>query len=282
MSQAGWNNNLALVWTKMVGPSRPAISELEIYSKHAREIQKTISRKLKLLVLGSTPEFRDWGFENNFDITVLDCNKDYNKAIFREIRHKGIKERTIIDRWQNLDAKNEYDIIIGDLVIGNIAPNELDDFFHRIMTALTQNGIFLGKSFYKKANYSPLDIEDLVKKYYSGHPWHPYSFFVYDLTLSCLDENNMLSFSKQYEVLRKLNEKGILHDNTFEYFKEVGWDKEMKFLFHVPDLEAFEQLAEKYLKIYAIEYGKDIYSEHFPLHIIGRKDNILFREAKKQ
>lgn len=69
----GWNGNLARVWTKMVGPSRPTISELSVYSKYARLIQKSSNHKLNLLVLGSTPEFRDWGYENNFEITVMDC-----------------------------------------------------------------------------------------------------------------------------------------------------------------------------------------------------------------
>ncbi len=265
----------------MVGPSRPTISELAVYTKYAQQLQRSVKRKLKLLVLGSTPEFRDWGFENNFDITVLDCNEDYNKAIFREIRHKCIIEKTIIDRWQNLNSVNEYDIIVGDLVIGNIEPSELNDFLFRISKALTQNGLFLGKSFYRMADYKPKDMEQLVLEYYDGPPWHPYSAFVYDLTLGCLDERNMLSFLKQYEVLLRLHEKGVLRDETFECFQGVGWEKEMKFLFHVPDLAEYEQLVERYMKIYAVEYGSDIYSPHFPLHIICRKDNILLKEKKQ-
>ena len=67
----GWNGNLARVWTKMVGPSRPTISELAVYSKYAKLIQNNSNHKLKLLVLGSTPEFRDWGYENNFEIILF-------------------------------------------------------------------------------------------------------------------------------------------------------------------------------------------------------------------
>lgn len=277
--EKGWNGNLAKIWTKMVGPSRPTISELAVYTKYAKKIQANSNRRLKLLVLGSTPEFRDWGYENNFDITVMDCNADYHEEIFREIRHKCIKEEYLCQRWQDLDETRHYDIIIGDLVIGNILPEELDDFISRISSALTPNGLFLGKSFYHKKTYIPPTPEELVTEYYKGSPWHPYSSFAYDLTINCLDKNHMLSFQKQYNLLVDLLNRGILKEETFRYFEDVGWDSDMKFLFYVPDLELYEGILNKYLQIYAIEYGEEVYSKNFPLHIVGKKNNsILIKE----
>ena len=275
-----WNGDLAKIWTKMVGPSRPTISELAVYEKWARKIQNSLKRKLKLLVLGSTPEFRDWGFENNFDITVVDCNDDYYSVVTREIRHKCIKEKLLNIKWQELDVANEYDIIVGDLVIGNIPPDELEDFIVRIKKALAPNGLFMGKSFYNRKGYIPLNPHDLVEKYYSGSPIHPYSFFVYDLSIYCMDEHNMLYFPKQYSILKELNKQGVLKDETFEYFKDVGWENEMKFLFHIPNLDDYEGLLEKYLHIYAVEYGSDVYSKNFPLHIVGHKNNTIIINEK--
>lgn len=37
----GWNGQLAKIWTKTVGPSRPTASELTLYTKWAHIIQKT-------------------------------------------------------------------------------------------------------------------------------------------------------------------------------------------------------------------------------------------------
>ncbi len=278
----GWNGQLARIWTKMVGPSRPTISELSIFDKYAKALQSKNKHRLKLLVMGSTPEFRDWGYENNFEISVMDCNPDYHDEIFREIRHKCIEEKYLCSRWQDLMAENEYDIIIGDLVIGNIAPDELDDFIFRVSKALSPCGLFLGKSFYRRKNYIPPTPEELIRQYYEGSPWHPYSALSYDLTINCLDENNMLSFPKQYAVLQRLNERGILSDETFSYFQGVGWDNDMKFLFHVPILEEYEKLLEKYLHIYKIEYGNEVYSPNFPLHIVGKKDNKILSEILKE
>ena len=47
----------------------------------------------------------------------------------------------------------------------------------------------------------------------------------------------------------------------------------MDFLFHVPILEEYEALLEKYLHIYAIEYGNEVYSDRFPLHIVCKKNS---------
>ena len=209
----------------------------------------------------------------------MDCNKDYHNAINREIRHKDIKEKLIIKRWQDLNAKEEYDIIIGDLAIGNIPPENLQDFIKKVSVALTEDGLFLGKSFYADKNYKPLSPKQIIEKYYSGATYHPYSTFVYDLTMNCIDENNMLSFPKQYAVLKELNENGVLRDETFAYFQDVGWDTDMKFLFHVPYKDEFETLLNKYMKIYATEYGNEIYSENFPLYIVGRKDNKIMNKG---
>ncbi len=53
----------------------------------------------------------------------------------------------------------------------------------------------------------------------------------------------------------------------------------MKFLFHVPYMDEFEILLNKHMKIYYTEYGNEIYSENFPLYIVGRKDNKIINEG---
>lgn len=271
MVNDSWNSDLAILWTKMVGPSRPTVSELSIYLKHIRKLQLQRKSRLKMLVLGSTPEFRDLGFEEDMDITVIDKNKTYHEAINREIRHKCLigTEKIIYDRWQNIDFDNQFDIIIGDLVIGNIPPTELECFIKKVQKSLTNGGLFLGKSFYWDKSYKVDTPEEMIKKYYKGYPYHPYSAFAYNLTIYVLKEN-LLVFKDMYNILEKLNKECILEDKTFEKFKNIGWDNEMKFSFYVPFKDDFEKLIQKYLKIENIEYANEIYSKYFPLYIIKK------------
>ena len=105
-----------------------------------------------------------------------------------------------------MDFDNQFDIIIGDLVIGNIPPLELENFIKKVQKALVKDGLFLGKSFYQDKNYKVVSPEDMVKKYYEGHPYHPYSFFAYNLTIYALN-GDTLHFKDMYDILKKLNQE---------------------------------------------------------------------------
>ena len=45
-----WNCDVALLWTKMVGPIRPTISELYIYTKYVHYLQEKLNRRLDVLI----------------------------------------------------------------------------------------------------------------------------------------------------------------------------------------------------------------------------------------
>lgn len=271
-----WNSNVALLWTKMVGPIRPTISELYIYTKYAHQLQKKKNRRLDVLILGSTPEFRDWAFEENMHVTVIDASLDYHNQISREIRHKCIieegskYERVIIKRWEDMDFNNDFDIIVGDLTVGNIQPEKLEKFIQNVEKALRKDGYFLGKNFLVPSEHKIIKPEDLVATYYSERSYcHPFSYLIFYLALYCLNEDNLLGFEDLYDELLKLKEKGLITDETMGCFEEIGWDK-MKFKFHIPTQKEYEKLIRKYLNIRNIEYGMDIYSENFPLYIISK------------
>lgn len=107
---AHWNKELASLWTKNLPPCRPSWSEMTIYTKYLRERQAQFPhRKIKLLILGSSAEFRDWGHQENMDVTVIDCSKEYHNTIKREMKHKCCEERLIVQPWQDMTFENEFD-----------------------------------------------------------------------------------------------------------------------------------------------------------------------------
>lgn len=271
-----WNSELALKWTKMVGPSRPTCTELSVYQKYVQKLQKQKNRQLEMLVLGSTPEFRDWGFENNLKVSVIDCNHDYHETINREIRHKILltKENFIERKWQTLDEIEKYDIIIGDLVTGNLAPEELEPFLNKINLALISGGYYLGKSFYRLENYIVPEPENIVKQYYYNNSCHPYSFMIYDFSVYCL-RNDLLNFKHMYTMIKQLHENGIMDSDTFSCFCDIGLESQMSFQFYIPPLKKYLELCKKYFKIEAIEYNNEIYSKQFPLVILRKEGEYL-------
>lgn len=270
-----WDSNVALLWTKMVAPIRPSISELYIYTKETHQLQKKLNRKLNILILGSTPEFRDWAFEENMNVTIVDASHDYHNKISRELRHKCIieesRERVIIQRWEDMDFNAEFDIVIGDLTVGNVEPEKLEPFIKNVQKALRCGGLFLGKNFLVPNGYKIINPQKLIKEYYQTLSYYnPFSFLIFDLALYCIDKNNILDFKVLYNELTKLKKNDLITNETMNFFEGIGWDTEMNFKFHIPKLKDYEKLITKYLNIKNIEYGIDVYSQKFPLYIIEK------------
>lgn len=270
---SGWDKKLAYIWTNNVTPSRPSCSEMCIYTKYLRELQLKKRKKIKLLVLGSTPEFRDWGFEQNLEIYVVDRSCEYYNCISREIRHKNLKETVFFQSWENMHLNMQFDLIIGDLAIGNVNPDYFDVFLRNIKKSLSDEGLFLGKSFIwseEERIKSPLEI---IKDYQSHRYLHPYTYINHQLALYCLNRKNCtIDFSVMFNELKKLYDNGNVDENTFSFFINVGWNTEMKFKFFSPSQRQFINCVNKELKFIKFEHSEDCYTNVFPIYVIKKGD----------
>lgn len=268
---SGWGKKLAETWTNNVPPSRPSCSEICVYTSYLRRIQSAKKERIKLLVLGSTPEFRDWGYEENLDITVVDKSEEYYQAISREIRHKNIKEKLIISLWEDMELEEEYDIIIGDLAVGNIDGDRLDDFLKAVSSALLPGGYFIGKSFLWADDELVKTPHMIIEDYFKAPQMHPYTFINHQLGLYCLDKQTFqIDFTRMFNEMIKLLKEGVLDQNTFSYFENVGWNTEMKFTFFAPSQDYFREHVEKYMKFKEYVHTSDIYTCVFPIYIITK------------
>lgn len=277
---AHWNKELALLWTRNIPPCRPSWSEMAIYTKYLRKRQAQFPyRKIKILNLGSSAEFRDWGHQENMDVTIIDCSKEYHDAIKREMMHKYCEERLIVQRWQDMSFEDEFDLIVGDLVIGNLYPEEIPPFLKSISNALMEGGFFMTKSFFRYGNKPIKSYEEIILDYYrKGVTYHPYPQLIYDIAMYCVNKKTgLLNFNHMYKETLKIYKSGIIKEETFEKFKCLGWEKEMKYLFHIPTFKQWENWVNEYLEIHKKEYGIDLYSKNFPIYILTTKK----RDARK-
>ncbi len=268
---SGWGHELALIWTNNVAPSRPSVAEMCVYTRYLRILQQRIRRQARVLVLGSTPEFRDWCYDENLVLHVVDSNQDYYDTVSREIRHKNITEELHISRWEDMSFPLQFDIIIGDLAIGNVDPERFDDFLNNVDRALAQGGLFIGKSFIwsdEEPIIKPKEIIDL----YDESCIHPYTYINHQLALYCLDRNNyLLDFSQMYRELAALYNSGYIGDKLFSYFTKVGWNTEMKFHFFAPSQKYFVQKINEHLQFLSFEHTMDIYTNVFPIYVAQKR-----------
>ncbi len=268
---SGWGKKLAQIWSNNVAPSRPSIYELSVYTQYLRTMQNKSTEQIKLLVLGSTPEFRDWGFEQNLSITVVDKSINYYYEISRELRHKNIKETVVISQWEDMHFEQTFDFILGDLAIGNVAPERFDEFIERITDALTPGGIFMGKSFLWDKNTPIKTPEEIISDYEKVKYLHPYTFMNHQLGLYCLDRNNcLIDFSRMYNEVERLFDESKITEELFSMFQNVGWNTEMKFSFYAPQKSHFIECVNKRLKFVDFVYTEDVYTDVFPIFVVTK------------
>lgn len=269
---SGWGKELANLWTNNVAPSRPSCAEMCIYTSRLREIQQNIHRPINLLVLGSTPEFRDWGFEENLRINVVDKSIEYYEMVSREIRHKNLQENVYYLEWEDMHFDQKFDIIIGDLSIGNIQQARFKDFLKNISDALSDSGIFIGKSFIWSEEEPVKTPKQIVDEYRQSNQIHPYTYINHQLGLYCLDKRNyLIDFSRMYSELKELYDSNYIDTELFSFFQNVGWDTEMKFKFFAPSKQFFIEQVNEVLQFIEFVHTTDVYTNVFPIYIIKKK-----------
>ena len=265
-----WDKTLSHKWTNMTWPNRPSIGELSIYTDYLRKYQNS-HRNVSCLILGSNVEFRDWAYEENLDVTLMHNNEEYHLATYRELRHKNAPYTLVLTDWHEINFDNKYDLIVGDEIIGNVSKENMENFLKRVAKSLKPGGMFLSKSYYLDKNYVKKTAKQIFDDYYkNASDLNPVSYCCYDLSISCLDKDNYLSFSKLYDFITNAYNKGIINERTYDYFSNVGLDQ-MNFTFYIPFIDEYEKIVSKYFNIVNKLYTNDVGAKNFPIYILEKK-----------
>ena len=268
-----WSKELSHKWTNMTWPNRPSVSELNLYTQVLRNSQKFKQEKKKLLILGSNVEFRDWAFEENLDVSIMQDNENYHLATYRELRHKEAPYRIILKNWHNLDEENKYDFIVGDQLISNLGTSKIAPFLENVSKALRDNGYFFSKTYFKPDNYKLKGIEEIFNDYYkNADGLNPVSYCIFDLTMLCLDKNNFVDFKKMDRLIKDAYNKNFMNTETYKILSNIGFSS-MSYKFYVPSREKYEEIVSRYFTIENILYTNDVGSKDFPIYILKKKSS---------
>ena len=132
------------------------------------------------------------------------------------------------------------------------------------------------KSFFRDEGKSIRHMDQIFDGYYEkGTSYHPYQSLIYEIAMNCVDiETNLLNFNDMYKKIENHYKMGIIREDTFEKFCHLGWETEMKFLFHIPTVSQWEKwINSAGLAIHGKEYAKDLYSKDFPIYILRNAIN---------
>lgn len=266
-----WNKDLSHKWTNMTWPNRPSVSELSIYTKILRNSQKANKEKKKILILGSNVEFRDWAYEENLDVSIMQNNENYHLATYRELRHKEAPYKIILQNWHNINEQDKYDLIVGDQLVSNLGTANIEPFVKNVSKSLTKNGYFLSKTYLKPDSYKKKSIEEIFEGYNkNAKGLNPISYCMFDLTMLCLDKNNFVDFKKIDKIIKEANSKGLIDSDTYNILSNIGLSS-MSYKFYVPLKERYEEIVKKYFEIENVLHTDDVGAEDFPIYILKKK-----------
>lgn len=276
-----WNSSLARHWRSYVPPCRPSRFDLELCSQLLQRYREGVhNRYPDVLVLGSTTEFRDWAFEERCRVTVIDKSRSFHRAISADRRYKNVTESVIFKSWEEMSFKDEFDLIVGDLIIGNIIPNCVNSVLERIHRALRPGGTFMTKSFFATKCAASEDIFAALGKIERQHPYEdPFPNMAYPLTIAAMDkETNMVEFEVMYKIVRQAYNKRYVTKTVLKRLDEMGWNEADKSMFYVMPLNLWEQCAQTVFQQIAKHQGPYSWSRDFPVFVMSKDFHPLRKE----
>lgn len=266
-----WSKQLSHEWTNMTWPNRPSVGELSIYTNILRASQLKDNTKKKILILGSNVEFRDWAYEEDLDVTIMQNNENYHLATYRELRHKNAPYKIILQDWRNVNFNNQYDFIVGDELVGNLDTSNIDTFLKNVANSLKSGGYFLSKTFYKPQNYKNKTVKEIFEDYMlNANVLNPIAYCVYDLTMLGMDKYGFVDFKKIKKIIDDAYNMNYIDEATYKKLASIGLDS-MNYKFYVPIKEEYENIVNKYFDIEQITYTNDIGAKNFPIYILRKK-----------
>lgn len=296
VNKIDWSIERAKTWHKMKPPSKPSESEISVYTNFFQKLrtEKPSTSNLKALILGSTTEFRRLARNESFEVTVVDYSKAYYEEINKDLHdsYDINNEKLVVCDWCNMSEHselkfNKYDIIIGDLAIGNVSPENIDTFLENVKLLLKDDGYFLGKSVYKYSDYKVnknlieqkitdlINNEEITKDNLYEHIMYPLSIYASEK----YKENCgvfKINFQELYNtILERTSALAQKEKEKFDiYLNEITkFDEKMPKDFFVYEFNyIIEKMSNHNLFLEDIIYSLDVYKNEFPLLIFRGKD----------
>lgn len=141
---------LAKRWQMYTEPGRPGREDIFYYNQLTK-IALGKKKGAKVVILGATPEIRDMLYKyyltNKIKVICVDMMPEMYQAMTELVTVKIPGERFIHSNWLKMKfPKNSIDIVIGDLVIGNLRSyQDRLAFLKKINQILKKDGYFISR-----------------------------------------------------------------------------------------------------------------------------------------
>lgn len=267
-----WSRELANQWTKWTPPDRPSEGEMRVYEEF---LQRMLAKKKKLhvMVLGSTSEFRNLFAKYSLPATVVDYAKENYYALGSLMKRKPYRETLVVKDWRTMKLKGKYDLILGDFCINVLPKEDQSVFIKNLAHHLTQEGLCMLKTFVRyDANRGDLTKSLTFYRTQKKHrpiletimaPMFKYSYNFKKETTRVFDVwNNFLKLYRQKKIRKE----------ELNYFASLKLG-EIRLEVYIPYLLDILKVIESNARLYGIRFGGEWFSIDVPILIITKGEN---------
>lgn len=257
-------NKFVEQWKNYTFPARPSPEELIIFNDLMAN-----NKGKKLLILGSTPEFRDLGARNNLKVTCADINSNMYNAMKKIMSEVNKSEGFVECSWFDMPLKtSSFDLIFAEQSMNIVDTEKFGDFLNETRRVLKPEGIFVLKTLHHH-EFSKDNIVKLFKE--QDKPVE----FLYDQFLNM--KENYKDGKVGHAILNDifpdlLKEKVISQEQHDSYFEKWSGIIEGDLKLNATDKESMENIISKYFIIEKIVYGDDFEKHRLhPIYILKKK-----------
>ncbi len=270
MDKLRWDMKMAEAWRNFPQPVRPCESEIKIISKYLDDLIKKKGKNTKILILGSTPEFRDIAHSRNLPAYVVDYSEDNHRALTLLKKFKG-KEVLFKQDWRKLKLKDKYDLVLAEASLNMVKKDEMPIVLKNVNNILAEDGLFISKT-WVRLPAKGLSVENMLniyrKKYGKLNLNSSMNQYFYSLWYD--SKNDTISIRDHYFKFKELHSKGILTKKEFDSFENLSFDTTPLHLY-LPYPHVFEKIAKKYIKLERAHFPKLPGMNRVPLYVMRKK-----------
>jgi hypothetical protein len=245
------------IWPKMKHQVRPSPGEVKIFERLFKKILKERG-KLKVLILGMTPELRDIALKNRVNLTSVDISLEMIIATQDLISFPNEKETLIRDNWLTVPlAENYYDLAFADTAINMLGLQEWEKFLGKMKKHLKSDGYFLQRVVILPKDFKGCSYKEALERYRKEKD--KAQALYYNVLAGLNDPDVWDKKSGKYitgEVSRKFMKLLKKGEMTEEEFKAIKSPND-KMVLIWPSEEFFLNLLKKHFSLITREVASD-------------------------
>lgn len=254
----------AKFWMNFREPARPNPSEIAILASYIKPQQK-------VLILGSTPEYRDLCASKDANVTVVDYDKTTYQSLSKLMKHSSSQETFIHADWLSVNLAPEYDVILGDHAINLIVKDKLPQLFQNMHQALKNENSRWITRVITFEGLKKQTLEDILKNY-RQHCQNQdfFSCTTYDIYKQYLEKDYSVSLGNVWDQLHTSYLNGIMSAEEFSVYDELGIKGSAGKGFFYPKAE-IEKLLFQYFVNKENIHGELYYKDQTYFYLLQKK-----------